>query len=201
MNKTEENKSKILVYGIDRVGYTVPKENIETKLCVLYFEPFDTPKKFQNYDGVVSFQGIFEETEVHTPPYSSSYITIKCYRDELQRRKKQYQLLMEKKSFSCFLFIAPLIARDEHGDKSGTDLIKWLLNYPSFYRKNLGTQTTSLRMVRNEFIYFLEQFGAAWTTFSYYGDVLELKEICKHRMDATGIILWNRQYFVPTLKP
>lgn len=201
MAKAEGYKPIILVYGMDRVGYPVPKEDIETKLCVLHFEPFNTKEKFQDYEGVILFQGIFEEIEKQVPKFSTSYIIIKCYRDELQRRKKQYSLLREKKGFVCFLLIEPFVERDEYGDKSDTDLAKWALNYRSFFRKNIGKQITLLRVVRNEFIGFLKHFGAAWTTFSCYNDAIDLKGICKYDMESTGIILWNKEYFIPTLKP
>jgi len=201
MNKAGEDRPKILVYGIDRVGYTVRKDNIETRLCVLHFEPFDTKEKFQDYDGVILFQGIFEEIETRTPPYGTRHTTISCCTDELQRRKKQYELLMGKKGFICFLLIAPFVDRTRNRVARDTDLAKWALNRPGLYRKDMGRAETSLRTMRNEFIDFLKHFGAAYTRFSCHDDALELKEICKYGIEATGIILRNREYFVPTLKP
>lgn len=199
MHKAEEDKPKILVYGINRVGYTVHKDNIKTRLCVLHFEPFNTREKFQDYDGVILFQGIFEKIKTYKS-YGRSYTTIECCTDELQRRKKQYELLMGKKGFICFLLIAPFIDRAGSRNTSNTDLAKWALNRSGLYRDDIGTLETSLRAVRNEFIDFLKHFGAAYTKFSY-DDALELKEICKYGTDATGIILRNREYFVPTLEP
>lgn len=201
MNKAEEDRPIILVYGIDRVGYTVRKDNIETRLCVLHFESFNTREKFQDYDGVILFQGIFEEIERHTYRYGRSYTTIECCTDELQRRKKQYELLMGKKGFICFLLIAPFIDRAGNRVTRNTDLAKWALNRSGLYREDIAGPETSLRTVRNEFIDFLKQFGAAYTKFSCHDDALELKEICKYGTDATGIILRNREYFVPTLEP
>lgn len=201
MNKEEEDKPTILVYGIDRVGYTVPQDNIETRLCVLHFERFYTREKFQDYDGVILSQGIFEKIETHTPPYGRSHTTIKCCTDELQRRKKQYELLMGKKGFICFLLIAPFIDRAGNRVTRNTDLAKWALNRSGLYREDIAGPKTSLRTVRNEFIDFLKQFGTAYTKFSCHDDALELKEICRYKTDATGIILRNREYFVPTLKP
>jgi len=201
MDKAKDYKPLILVYGIDKVGYKVPTNDIETKICKLHFEPFSTSDKFQDYDGVIIFQGTFEEVEHHEPSYASSYITIKCYREELQRRKKQYQLLREKRGFVCFLLIAPILDRDEFGDKSGTDLVKWTLNYSSFYRGNTQYQETSLKTLRNEFITFLKNYGAAYTNFSSHNKNLELKEICRTGSGMAGLILWNKEYFIPTLKP
>lgn len=200
MNKAEEDKPRILVYGIDRVGYTVRKDNIETRLCVLHFEPFNTREKFQEYDGVILFQGIFEKIETHTPRYGRSYTTVECCVDELQRRKKQYELLMGKKGFICFLLIAPFVDRAGNRVTNNTDLVKWALNRSGLHRRGIGGPETSLRTVRNEFIDFLKHFGAAYTGFSY-DDALELKEICKYGTYATGIVLRNREYFVPILEP
>lgn len=201
MKKTKDYKPTILVYGIDKVGIAIPKENIETELGILHFEPFNTEEKFQDYDGLILFQTTFERIIEHKPAYSSNYITVECFSDELQRRKKQYQLLMDKKGFICILLITPFIDRDEYNDTSGTDLAKCALNYSDLYRKHLGFHQTSLRTVRNEFINFIKHFGAAHTYFEYYGDTSEIKEICNSNNNRTGMILLNREYFIPALKP
>ena len=201
MDKAEEHKPLILVYGIDRLDYKVPTNDIETKLCKLHFEPFNTSVKFQDYEGMIIFQGTFEVVEHHNPPYTSSYIKIKCYREELQRRKKQYDLLREKNGFACFLLIAPFLDRDRDGDTTDTDLAKWNLSYYRFYRENIGHQATSLKILRNEFIVFLKNYGASYTKFYSHDEKLELKEICRTSSGTAGLILWNKEYFIPTLKP
>lgn len=199
MKTVKEQKPKILIYGIERRGYHQLKD-IETKLCTLHFESFDTNEKFQDYDGVILFKGIFEKIETHEN-YSGSWITISSYKDELQRRKKQYQLLRERNSIICFLLTTPFIDRDENGDASGTDLAKWALGYNHFHRKNLSSQATFLKTIRNEFVDFLKNYGAACTVFECYDEQLNIKEVCRVGNQTAGIILWNREYFIPTLKP
>ena len=178
MEKLKKCKPTILVYGIERIECKEPKEDIETELCILHFESFDTKENFQDYDGVILFQGIFEKIERHGGGYfSESYTTISSYKHELQRRKKQYQLLRERNGFICFLLVTPFFDRDEHGDTSGTDLAKWALNYPSFYRKDIGHQITYLRPMRNEFIAFLKHFGATYTIFENKPEAIRIQRV------------------------
>lgn len=80
-------------------------------------------------------------------------------------------------------------------------MAKWALNYPSFYRGNSKYQETALKIVRNEFITFLKNYGAAYTNFSSHNENLELKEICRTSSGTAGLILWNKEYFIPILKP
>ncbi|KPK41681.1 MAG: hypothetical protein AMJ78_04860 [Omnitrophica WOR_2 bacterium SM23_29] len=201
MTRIERYKPTILIYGIDMVGYSTSAKDIETDICTLHFEPFNTEEKFQDYDGVILFQGIFEKIESHQSAYGEKFITVECHRNELQRRKKQFELLKENKGFICFILIKPFIDRDEYNDTSDSDLTKWALNYDSFYRENFDRQVTSLQVMRSEFNNFIKQFGAAWTHFRCYNDGLDIKEICKFNYEMTGIILWNREFFIPSLKP
>jgi len=196
--KAIEHKPKILVYGIDKVGCTVPKEDIETKTCKLHFEPFLTKEKFQDYAGVILFQGIFEEHIAHEDTFGSPYTVIDCYEDELQRRKKQYDLLMEKKGFACVILIKHFHMGRE---QEITDLSTWALNYDSFYKENYGNQITSLAARRNEFESFIDHFGAAHTRFTSHNNALDIKVICAYSDDMTGMIFGGREFFVPSLKP
>lgn len=201
MEESPEYKPKILVYGIDRVGLQLPKSDFKAKHCVLHFEPFDTEETFQDYDGVILFQGIFEVLKEGQDWTGKNYIKIYCSDGELQRRKKQYSLLLGKKGFICFLLIEPFVDRDVTGDTSDTDLAKYTLKYSSFSRKYLGGQETHLKTTRNEFIEFLKHYGAACTVFDWYDKGLEIKHICEVYGKPAGIVLWNKEYFIPTLKP
>lgn len=56
----EDSKYNILVYGIEKRGLNVPRKEISNHNFKLFFEPFNTVKRFNDFDGVILFQGIFE---------------------------------------------------------------------------------------------------------------------------------------------
>jgi len=76
------------------------------------------------------------------------------------------------------------------------------LNYPSFYRESLDKPTTQLRVVRNEFLAFLREYGSGQTKFTNYNEDLNLKPLCFTGRDLlTGFVLNNSIFFVPCLQP
>jgi len=193
MGKKAQNKIRILVYGIDKLGYPLLHDQEESD-WILTFEEFKTQQKFQDYDGVILFQGIFER-------WNDVCETWDYYRSELLKREKQLKLLIEKNGFICFLLIEPFIDTNRIKNLSYTDLAKRELNYKGFYRKNYSTEFTSLRVVRDEFTPFLKHYGSAISYFENFNDDLEIKPICYLGNDLTGFVLNNTRFFLPCLKP
>ena len=62
MTEPEESQRKfnILVFGIERIGLSMPSEPISVRNFTVHFEEYDTGRRFNEYDGVIVFQGIFE---------------------------------------------------------------------------------------------------------------------------------------------
>ena len=60
-NKDEKRVYNILVYGIEMKGLDRPKEDIKRRNFNQTFENFKTDRWFNEFDGVILFQGIFEE--------------------------------------------------------------------------------------------------------------------------------------------
>ena len=56
----EGRKYNILVYGTDRIGLKEPSQEISNRNYKLVFENFKTEKHFNDFDGVILFQGVFE---------------------------------------------------------------------------------------------------------------------------------------------
>lgn len=129
------------------MGLTAPEEDIVVGDTVLRFEPLDTPSRFQEFDGVVLFQGTFERFERRTG--YNSYLAHTYERNELDKRKKEAALLWERGGFLCFILVRAFIDRDDSKNFKGTDLAKFHLNYPSFYRKNYGDRIAHLRILRD----------------------------------------------------
>ena len=53
----KERSYNILVYGIEKKELQPPTESIKERNFSLSFEPFNTHRRFNEYDGVILFQG------------------------------------------------------------------------------------------------------------------------------------------------
>ena len=73
MSKVQNEKRvyTILIYGIERKGLSPPEEGINRRNFNLIFEPFSTDRRFNEFDGVILFQGIFEKFERKNGGYFS----------------------------------------------------------------------------------------------------------------------------------
>lgn len=190
----------LLAYGVERAGIKPPTSSIKSRNYSLTFEPFNTTHRFDEYDGVLLFQGIYEHFE-----YKSSFrgrYTVHSYnRDELDKREKELLLLLKKGGFVCFVLHCPFIDRNESQNLSDTDLSKIHLNYPSFHRENLSDRITHVRPCRGELMQFCELYGAACTTFANYNRELDLRPLVKVGNRLVGMVLWGNQFFIPSLLP
>jgi hypothetical protein len=184
-----QNKANIMVFGIDRFAYHIPKP-LELNNCILHFEYFKTEDKFQDYDGVILFQGTFEFTG-----YGS------FDEKELLKRENQFRQLLEKGGFCCFLLSIPFIDDDRGRDASHADLTKRALDYPKLYRMSGDKPITNLRIVKDEFRSFLRDFGSSQTGFQNDNAELNLRPICFAGRDLTGFVLNNSIFFIPCLLP
>jgi len=156
----EERTYNVLIYGIEKKALKAPREPVRTRNFCLYFEPFSTQRRFQEFDGVVLFQGIFEHFEWKRG-LMDSYLEHSCQNNELDKRKKEAELLLGGGGFLCFLLSQPFIDREDGKDFRGSDLSKYHLNYSSFYRENFQQRIAQLSIKSDEFRKFLEIYGAA----------------------------------------
>lgn len=200
-DKNERNKSKtnILVYGIDRVCDEWPSKSLEGQSSILTFKDFRTEEKFHDYDGVITFQSIFESVKVRTMLPPGKYIVFD--RDELVRRKKQLQQLIDKNGFVCFLLIRSFVDHDMDGSTTDTDLAKYALNHQGLHRQSWDSECSQLEIKRDEFRKFLKSYGVAKTRFTCYNKSLELRPICYCARDITGFIILGKLFFLPTYEP
>jgi hypothetical protein len=199
----DEKVYKILVYGIEMKGLNAPSEKINARTYELNFEPFNTNKRFNEFDCVVLFQGIFEKME-----YEKSWLSIEpdtllinYNKNELDRRSKEAKLLFEKNGFICVILCQKFIDRSGYGDRSHTDFAKRILNISSFYRENYRQRITHIREVRSEFKRFLEIYGAANSHFVNHNNSIEIKPIAKINSDLVGMIINDKIFIVPSLIP
>jgi hypothetical protein len=191
-----QNKANIMVFGIDRLGYRVPRKPLELKNSILHFRDFNTEEKFQDYDGVVLFNEIFEE-------FSDRQEYLGFHEKDLLMRENQLRQLVEKKGFCCFLlwikFTDYYGLGSSHSQTRDTDLVKRVLNSSFVYWGSFEKPTTNLRIVRDEFWLFLKDFGSVQTNFTYSEEYFNLKPICFAGDDLTGFVLNNSIFFIPCL--
>jgi hypothetical protein len=192
---------KLLVYGIERAEITPPQASIASRNYSVSFEPFNTTHRFDEYDGVILFQGIFERNEYNYNYFGQKHLSQSCDRNELDKREKELHLLLNKGGFVCFILNRRFI--DNHGSKNlkDTDLSKNHLNYVSFYRENFSDRTPRVRPCRSEFKQFCELYGAAYTMFKNNNDHLDLRPLVKVGDQLVGMIMGGNEFFLPSLMP
>jgi hypothetical protein len=190
----------LLAYGVERARIKPPKSSIKSRNYSLTFEPFNTTHRFDEYDGMLLFQGIYEDF-AEKSSYRGRHIVHSYDHDELDKREKELDLLLKKGGFVCFVLHLPFIDSNELQDISDTDLSKIYLNYPSFYRENLSDRVTHVRPCRGELMRFCELYGATWTIFKNFNEKLDLRPLVKVGDKLVGMVLWGNQFFLPSLLP
>lgn len=192
---------KFLVFGIEKKGLTLPKQPIQTPHYTLTFEYFQTARTFHEFDGVILFQGIFEQFEWR-PGVMGSYLHHSCAQDELDKRNKEAALLRKKGGVLCFLLTDEFVDRnDKGGNFRHSDLTKHHLNYYNFQRINFSVRDTHLTVKVDDFMKFLERYGAASSYFRNFNDDLDCRIIAECGGKMTGMVLHKHDYFLPTLVP
>jgi hypothetical protein len=191
---------KFLIYGIDRAGLDLPTKSLSVGDTTLEFELFKTSRRFNDYDGVILFQGTFERFE-RRAGVVESYLHHEYDRDELDKRKKEAELLVRQKGILCFLLVKPFIDRERGHSYEGSDLAKYHLSYSNFYRNNFGSRIAKLYVARDEFRQFLDLYGAASSHFHHYNKSIEWDVIASFNRQVCGMVINQHEYFVPSLVP
>lgn len=196
----KERSYRILVYGVEKRRLTAPSKPLASRNFEISFEPFNTNQRFNEYDGVILFQGIFEHFEWKSS-YINSYLVHSCDKDELDKRKKETHLLLENGGFLCFLLNEPFIDREDGRDFRGSDLSKFHLNYSDFYRENFSSRIAHLDIKSDDFRKFLSVYGAASSHFHHYNKFIDWRVLAEAGGRAAGMAINRNQYFLPTLVP
>ena len=196
----KEKVEHIMVYAPEDVGLAVPEGGIKHRNFRLDFKPFDTKRRFNEFDGIILFQGCFEDVRRETDWTGSGYDTLKYHKDELDKRLNETKLLLKQGGYICFILCRRFVDGDS-GRWANTDLAKIFLNLSSFYRNDLSTRTTGIRCVRNEFNRFLEIYGACRATFENLNENIEIKPVAMLGSKLAGMIMWDELFFVPALLP
>ena len=196
----EDKVERILVYAPEEAGLTSPKGGISHRNFHLDFEPFDTKKRFNEFDGIILFQGCFENVGRETDWTGSGYDTLRYSKDELDKRLNETKLLLKQGGYICFILCRRFVD-GSNGAWKNTDLAKIFLNLSSFYRNDLSNRTTGIRCVRSEFSRFLDIYGACRATFENLNENIEIKPVAMLGQELAGMIMWDERFFIPALIP
>jgi hypothetical protein len=198
---TESRQLRILAYGIRTKGLLVPllRNIVSTKYTIEFAEP-DEAERFQNFDGVIVFQGAFESFTSGNDGYRS-YLKHSWNRDELDKRTKETRALLEKSGIVCMLLTDGFIEFDNHREFRETDLSKRLLASSQINQFGLGTRIATVRSKINELGRFFELYGAAWSAFTPRpGDRL-CKTLASAGNHIVSVVIGGNLFVIPTLMP
>src|SRR5258706_13871017 len=131
----------LLIFGIEKVGLTAFKAPLKRANYTLTFEPYDTPRRFNEFDGVILFQGIFEQVERSAGGYMGRpYVKVARGKNQLDKRLKELQLLLEKGGLSCFILCTRFVDEADSAMPKSSDLVKVCLNIEDFRRDNFDSR-------------------------------------------------------------
>jgi hypothetical protein len=195
-------KANIMVFAPERVGLKAPGR-IETRNFDISFEPLQSARRFDEYDGVVVFQRTFENFKYVSSEWNSGWRQ-ETLSDALDRRTKEMFSLTDKGGFVCFVLHQPLIDDDHGRTFRDTDLVKRVLHGPDFYREDLNSRVVDLEPAINEFERFLKSFGGAHSVFKYFKgarEMLEIRPLARWRGSIVGMVFGTNAIFVPSMLP
>ena len=207
MNKeeteTRDGQISIMVHGAEMLGLALDTAELDDRNYKLQFLPYKTEHRLSEFDGVITFQRLYERFESKSS-YMSAWTEHTCDRDELDKREKEADILVNNGGFIVFLLHKPFRDHIYENHSStyykDTDLAKRFLNWESLYREDFGKRHTGLRCVRDEFRRFLELYGAAWSAFSYYGG-MSWRDIALLGGKPVSMIIADSLFFIPSLLP
>jgi hypothetical protein len=201
--ETRDGQLNIMVHGAEVFGLDLDKPELDDRNFKLTFLPYKTERRLSEFDGVITFQRLYERFKSKSN-YFDAWTEHSCDRDELDKREKEADLLVAKGGFIVFLLHKPFkdrISQDRMSiDCTDSDLSKRYLNWTRLHRKDSHKRYASLRCVRDEFRGFIELYGAAWSSFSYYGD-MPWRDIALLGREPVGMIIADSLFFIPSLLP
>ncbi len=192
-------KYRLLAYGIETKGLPAPNSELQSDKYTLQFERHREAARFQEFDGVIVFQGAFESFERVSQSWGNS-LKHTWDQDELDKRIKEVRALRENGGIVCLLLTDPFIEFDEKRKFLGTDISKRLLS--GVLRNEFGGRITDLESNVNELGNFFKIYGAAWFSMSLRSsDTRTSRTVASCATQAVSLILEDNVLVVPTLIP
>jgi hypothetical protein len=186
---------RVLAYGFEKKALPHPAHSIGFAKCKVEFAEFKGAPRFQDFDGVIVFQGTFESFE-----HRISYWDHEWSRDELDKRTKEAYALIEKGGFVCLVLTDPFIDFDRHIDFRETDLSKRLL-YGHLLQREFPTRVTNVKSKVNELRKFFELYGVACSWFPPSTDDAGIKVLASAHGGPVSVVIDGRVFAIPALIP
>lgn len=187
---------RIMVYAAWQKGIVAPSKELSRPNYVLCFEDLKTPKRFDEYDGVIVFQGTFEQFNV-----GSTIAELVVFdKDELDKRMREFNLLVDGGGFTCFILCEPFYEGDEYNDWRATDLVKRVLSDDFLFRANFPSRVSPVTPKLSEFKSFIERFGAAHSWFDPMGS-WERRPIAMVGTHLVGMTVGRHIFCIPAQLP
>ena len=191
---------KVMIFGIDRVGFPADFKMITLRNFSIHFKSFKTEDRFQDYDIVVFPQGIFENLEWNPRSYSGGFWQHACFRNELDQRSKELALLLQKGGSYCALLVKPFVDGDSHREFVDTDLSKRQLNYRYLARTNFNSRLPHVDAKQDELMRFFELYGAANSYFQIQDPKLPIKVLATVNDRPVSLRIGTSEFFIPSLE-
>jgi hypothetical protein len=206
-NKGE--KQLVCAYGFDKLGFAGPTDKStatwEAEHAKVVWLPYGDHRPFEEFDGVIMPQGIFEEIKIrNNTVFGDPYGTVNCDRDLMLEKDRQMRNLTNAGGWICFL-VGEIVESVPDGSGYGTrpvretDLCRRALEGLDIEYQNEPRGLTGLSAIQNEFIKYVEEHGVAKTLLiprrNKHAKVLvELTE--DH---PVGVEVFARFFFLPFL--
>ena len=209
----DQKSYKLLAFAPEKVALSLTDESTdlaENGLTgpnyTLSFAAYSSDVKISDYDGVIFFEGIFEEWREVKPAYGESYIKYKYDEPQLSRRMLEVHALLRKGGFVCGILWKTLLTEYDGTSYKYGDIAKRLLTrlrYTKF--KYPGNPLTNYRINIDEFRQFLEEYGAANNVFVNADledeEVTLIAQSPNDKKLSLGLLIARNQYFIPSLIP
>lgn len=193
---------KIIAYGFDGLGFNIPTDPIILfDIGKIEFISFADSRSWEEADGVIIPQGIFEDISTHKE--DGGYVShVKVKRELMYERERQVNNLLSNNKWACFL-VEGIVDSVPHNKGrqfiSDTDLCKRLLNKYKV-RRDIVSGLTELEAIDNEFKEYVTEYGMAKTIFTnlYSNDYDETKRaIVYEKGNNVGVEILNKLFILP----
>jgi hypothetical protein len=192
---------KICAYGFDKIGFSIPTVPARLPGRELHFVGFQSASRFEEYDGIIVPQGIFESFHTGHAWGQGDYTEVRYDKAMLLERERQVRNLFSQDKWICFL-VDKIIDKAgylhyEQDDVSDTDLCKRVLNGLGMGRKRTEG-AAYVEATQSEFDKYIKKYGVAKTIFLLPVDREPERRVLARIGDlAVGIEVLNLAFFLP----
>lgn len=200
-SESKQQEFKIVVFGFDKLGFEFPSSDLKLRdVYNVEYIKFEDFKNFDNVDGVIIPQGIFEEFTIQQD-ILDIYTKIQVRENLLLEVERHVNNLIEMGKWVCFLvssIMDEVPAGNYRTNKvDNTDLCKRILNKFKIDRK-LIPGAADVEAKSAEFVTYIENYGVAKTVFlpGDNGDY-NARGLAYINNNMVGIEIENYLFFLP----